>query len=167
MTFKSPTPSTSKCSDADEVSIVEKVHGHAKFAAKSARKLKKILMDEDEEDIDEEPDVVDDDDLERKVTDEINSYIKEVKQQKIDIKKKVDAEKFDLSYLSSWWKNHQTKFPYLSGAVKSILCVPATSVNSEQAFSTATDLITKKRNRLNPETDRKLTFLRDNFELIP
>ena len=134
----------SKCSESDEVSIVGVAHGHAKVAAERASNFYKIMIGSDEEDSDEEADV-DDDDLERKVTDEIYSYIKEVKQQKIAIKKKVDAEKFDLSFLSSWWKKHQNKFPYLSGTVKAILCIPTTSVNSERSFSTATDLITKKK----------------------
>ena len=170
ITFKSPTPSTSKmskCSESDEVSVVGVLHGHAKGSAERATNFyKKMVIGSDDEDSDEEADVLDDD-VELKVDDEISSYIREVKRQKIDLKKKLSDDKFDLSFLSSWWKKHENKFPYLSGAVKAILCIPATSVNSERAFSTATDLITKKRNRLDPRTVEKLTFLRDNFELIP
>ena len=99
-----------------------------------------------------------------KVIEEIDKYKKYVVREQEDIKKQMTENTFDLS---SWWNNCHSQFPYLSCTVKSYLCVPATSVNCERAFSTATDLITKKRNRLSAETVRKLTFLRDNFKHIP
>ena len=76
ITFNSPRPSTSKSFESDEISIVQEVHGHghAKFAAESARKFLKRMMEEDEEDIDDEP-IVAEDDLEQKVSKEIDRYI--------------------------------------------------------------------------------------------
>ena len=51
--------------------------------------------------------------------------------------------------------------------VKAILCIPATSANCECAFSTLTDVVTKKRNRLKGDTTHKLTFCKHNIALIP
>ena len=45
--------------------------------------------------------------------------------------------------------------------------LPATSANCERAFSTLTDVVTKKRNRLEAETTEKLTFCKHNVTLIP
>jgi len=51
--------------------------------------------------------------------------------------------------------------------VKAILCIPATSANCERAFSTLTDVVTRKRNRLKWDTTHKLTFCKHNIALIP
>ena len=50
---------------------------------------------------------------------------------------------------------------------KNIFCIPATSANCERAFSTLTDIVTKKRNRLHADTTRKLTFLKHNLKYMP
>ena len=50
---------------------------------------------------------------------------------------------------------------------KNLFCIPATSANCERAFSTLTDIVTKKRNRLHAETTRKLTFLKHNLQYMP
>ena len=62
--------------------------------------------------------------------------------------------------ISSCWNDHQRLFPHLACTVQAYLCVPATCVFCERSLCTDTDLITYKRNR-------KLTFLTENFELIP
>ena len=97
--FKSPTPSTSKC-ESDEVSVVGVPHVHAKGSAERATNFykKMVIGSDNEEDSDEEADVLDDD-VELKVEDEISTYIREVKRQKIDLKKKLNDDKFD-------WPNH-------------------------------------------------------------
>ena len=56
---------------------------------------------------------------------------------------KVNQGTFDLS---EWWAEHQKKFPKLAIVVKNLLCIPATSANCERAFSTLTDVVSKKRN---------------------
>ncbi|CAJ0635331.1 7555_t:CDS:2 [Entrophospora sp. SA101] len=47
-----------------------------------------------------------------------------------------------------WWKHHRLQYPILSKVARDYLCMPATSVPSEQAFSKSGKLISKKRNRL-------------------
>ena len=51
----------------------------------------------------------------------------------------------------AWWKSRSSVYPYLSKTVKFYMCVQATSVSSERAFSLTGNLVTKKRNRLLPE----------------
>jgi hypothetical protein len=45
-----------------------------------------------------------------------------------------------------WWKSFSNKYLSLSKFAFDVFCTPATSVPSEQIFSKAGDLITKKRN---------------------
>lgn len=47
-----------------------------------------------------------------------------------------------------WWKHHRTQYPLLEKMARDYICIPATSVPSEQAFSKSGELINKKRNRL-------------------
>src|SRR6266542_3927836 len=47
-----------------------------------------------------------------------------------------------------WWKHHQTQYPILAKIAQDYICIPATSVSNEQAFSKSGELISKKRNRL-------------------
>ena len=44
-----------------------------------------------------------------------------------------------------WWKMDEKQFPILSNAVTQILCTPATSTQSERAFSKAGILISYRR----------------------
>jgi hypothetical protein len=55
----------------------------------------------------------------------------------------------DLIY---WWASHKSSFPHLFRMAFDILNIPATSVPSEQIFSKARDVITKKRNRLSKDS---------------
>ena len=66
-----------------------------------------------------------------------------------------------------WWKDHKSKFPFLINTVKTIFCIPATSVPSERAFSTAGNIVTKKRNRLVPQKVEMFSFFKQNFKYIP
>ena len=47
-----------------------------------------------------------------------------------------------------WWKNHKSQYPILAKMARDYICIPSTSVPSEQAFSKSGELISKKRNRL-------------------
>jgi hypothetical protein len=47
-----------------------------------------------------------------------------------------------------WWKTHETIYPCLSTLAFDVLCIPARSVLSEQIFSKAGDIFTKRRNKL-------------------
>lgn len=72
------------------------------------------------------------------------------------------AVPLDVSCLD-WWKVNRFYYPLLSKLARRYLCVPATSVPSEQLFSHAGDTVTKKRNRLSPETLEVLTYVGENY----
>lgn len=59
-----------------------------------------------------------------------------------------------------WWKMHEHQFPYLALMARDYLAASATSVPSEQVFSTSKNLITDKRNRLLGKTIRACMCLR-------
>ena len=63
-----------------------------------------------------------------------------------------------------WWKQYSLQFPYLSKLAKKYLCIPATSVSSERAFSTAGHVINSKRSCLLPEHANMLIFLAHNLD---
>jgi hAT family C-terminal dimerisation region/hAT-like transposase, RNase-H fold len=55
-----------------------------------------------------------------------------------------------------WWQAHFQEFPVLGTMARDYLSIQATSVACEQAFSVASNTITRTRNRLYPETSRAL-----------
>jgi hypothetical protein len=57
-------------------------------------------------------------------------------------------------------------FNLLSRLAAQLFCITATSCPSERIFSTAGNVITKKRNQLTPEHAEMLVFLYENSELI-
>ena len=57
-----------------------------------------------------------------------------------------------------------TSLPFLS--ILARICIPATSVPSEQVFSPAGHVVSKLRASLSPENVDALLFLRQNVELI-
>ena len=61
-----------------------------------------------------------------------------------------------------WWKSRQSQYPLLSQLVRKYWSLPATSVRSEEAFSTAGNVFTKKENRLFPENVDRLVFVHDS-----
>ena len=65
----------------------------------------------------------------------------------------------------SWWKTHEESLPRLAQMARDYFATPATSVPSEQAFSIAGDLISKKRNRMAPETANELMSLKSWYGL--
>jgi hypothetical protein len=62
----------------------------------------------------------------------------------------------------TWWRAHQLTYPAVAEVARHILCVPATSVPSERLFSKAGDVITKKRNSLEPKKAEQIIFIMDN-----
>jgi hypothetical protein len=60
----------------------------------------------------------------------------------------------------SWWRQHVKQYPRLAQMALDYHSIPATSVPSEQAFSRASDLITKKRNRMEPSSAEQHLCLR-------
>jgi hypothetical protein len=55
-----------------------------------------------------------------------------------------------------WWNAHFQEFPILGTMARDYLSIQATSVACEQAFSVASNTITRTRNRLHSETSRAL-----------
>ena len=98
------------------------------------------------------------------VTTEVMSYHGFAVATSKQIFNQVDDKGFDVS---KWWFQHHEKYPKLALVVKNLLAIPATSANCERAFSSLTDIVTKKRNRLHGETTEKLTFCKHNLSLIP
>ncbi|XP_025197423.1 zinc finger BED domain-containing protein 4-like [Melanaphis sacchari] len=56
----------------------------------------------------------------------------------------------------TWWSSNQTTFPNLLPVAMKYLGIPATSVCSERMFSKAGQIVTKRRQRLSPESVEKL-----------
>lgn len=52
--------------------------------------------------------------------------------------------------LIDWWDENQTRFPRLYKKFLKIAPIVASSASAERMFSTAGNILTKKRNRLNP-----------------
>ena len=62
-----------------------------------------------------------------------------------------------------WWKANAISYPALSRLSKKYLCISATSSASECLFSTAGNVVTKKRSLLKPEKVDMLVFLAKNL----
>jgi hypothetical protein len=58
-----------------------------------------------------------------------------------------------------WWAVNSDRFPLLSLHAGRVLSLPATSVHSEQAFTTARIILTDLRNKLGGEKAEQLLFL--------
>ena len=57
-----------------------------------------------------------------------------------------------------WWKLDCKRMPLLSAVARKYLSVCATSVLSERVFSVGGQLVSQKRNSLNPEKVSNLIF---------
>ena len=62
-----------------------------------------------------------------------------------------------------WWECHQQLYPHLAKMAQKYSGVVATSVPSEQLFSTAGNIVTAKRAALDPGNVEKLIFLHENL----
>jgi len=58
-----------------------------------------------------------------------------------------------------WWKREAIHLPILSSLAKKYLCICATIVASERAFSTSGNIVTSKRNCLKPHVVDQMVFL--------
>jgi hypothetical protein len=63
-----------------------------------------------------------------------------------------------------WWRQKKSHFPLLSCLAQKYLCIPATDAPCEQIFSTASLLLSKFRNRRDPELAGRMVFIKKNFE---
>ena len=63
-----------------------------------------------------------------------------------------------------WWKEKQFQLPILSCLARKYLCIPATEAPSERIFSTASLLLSKFRNRMDPDLAGRMVFIKKNYE---
>jgi hypothetical protein len=62
-----------------------------------------------------------------------------------------------------WWAANEKLFPRLAKLAKKYLCVPATTVPSERAFSSASNVDTRHRHSMDPETLEKCVLIHHYF----
>ena len=74
------------------------------------------------------------------------------------------------SDIFEYWKKVSNSIQPLEKAFAKLasyyLTPPPTSVAVERLFSTAGDIVTNERNRLNPQTAEKILFMRENLPLV-
>ena len=64
----------------------------------------------------------------------------------------------------TWWSRNSTRFPNVPCLAKKYLCIPATSVPSERAFSAAGHITNARRSCLLPDNVSMLVFLSANLQ---
>jgi hypothetical protein len=64
-----------------------------------------------------------------------------------------------------YWSDNCKRYPKLATLARKYLCIPATSVPSECAFSTAGHVVNRRRASLAPETVDVLVFLNRNWDV--
>lgn len=65
-----------------------------------------------------------------------------------------------------YWANNHARFPLLGAVAAKFLSAPSTSVESERLFSTASNIVDEKRNRLTAERAEMLIFLKKNLPMF-
>jgi len=83
---------------------------------------------------------------------------------KLSPKKLIGTDQVPTCPLQDWWKIHHISFPILATLSKKYLCIPPSSAPSERVFSTASLILSKKRNRLDSKNAGSLLFVKKNME---
>ncbi|KAL1273375.1 hypothetical protein QQF64_029237 [Cirrhinus molitorella] len=65
-----------------------------------------------------------------------------------------------------YWGVNKHRLPCLAATATKYLCAPCTSVESERVFSTVSNIVDEKRNRLTAERTEMLVFMRKNLPLL-
>ncbi len=65
-----------------------------------------------------------------------------------------------------WWKENENRYPLIAKLARQYLYIPASSASSERTFSTAGQIVTKKRNCLSAENVNLLVFLSRNRQFL-
>jgi hypothetical protein len=80
---------------------------------------------------------------------------------KVELQRYLAAPKASFTAdILKWWDFHELEYPHLAKVARDYAGIPGSSAPSERVFSRAGDLITKKRNRLAPETADSIMCLR-------
>ena len=61
-----------------------------------------------------------------------------------------------------WWSVNQKKYPHIASLASKYLCIPATSTTSERVFSTAGNIVSKRRSNLSAKHVDMLVFMNKN-----
>ena len=65
-----------------------------------------------------------------------------------------------------WWKAHKNQFPFMSQAVRELLCVPASSSASERAFSVGGLICSQRRGLLSTKRIEELANIKLNYTAV-
>lgn len=65
-----------------------------------------------------------------------------------------------------YWAMNNSRLPALAATASAFLSAPCTSVESERLFSTASNILDEKRNRLLAERAEMLIFLKKNLTMF-
>ena len=65
-----------------------------------------------------------------------------------------------------YWGLNKYRLPCLAATTTKYLCAPCTSVESERVFSTVSNIVDEKRNRLTAERAEMLVFMRKKLPLL-
>ena len=65
-----------------------------------------------------------------------------------------------------FWKVHEQDLPLLASFARGILSIPATSASSERAFSTTGNIVTTRRENLEPDRVEVLAYKHDNYDRV-
>ena len=76
----------------------------------------------------------------------------------------LEGDQWDNLNPLQWWASSVMRYPRLSQLATKYLAPPATSVPSEQAFSTAGNIVNIKRSCLLPDNVNMLVFLAANLQ---
>jgi hypothetical protein len=64
-----------------------------------------------------------------------------------------------------WWRDNEKTYPRLARLARALLCIQATSCESERVFSKAGIILDGRRSLLAPKNVDKMLFLHDNWAL--
>ena len=108
------------------------------------KKLKHVLDSDDSSEENNNEDAEDNQVLATRCMTEISNY-------KNESVLKVINRDGEYSNPLEWWRSRKDVYPMLSELARCVLCIPATSAPTERIFSLASLIISKSRNRLDPE----------------
>lgn len=97
--------------------------------------------------------------------DQRTTMVEDIRNYRVIMSKFIVKHKLDESSASSFWREYGKAFPMLGHLARRLLCVMATSVPSESAFSLSAFLGRKERARLSEENLALSLFLKDKVAL--
>ena len=65
-----------------------------------------------------------------------------------------------------FWRQHQHSFPILSQIARKVCAIPASNTVIERLFSSAKNVVTERRTRLDSEKINELLFLQKNMNTL-